>query len=101
MKVIDGAEERGTAADTLRRLYWDTAVSWKDPILNMLRPVVGMRQVLYGTDFPYLRRDLGVRSRVELESTPSLSDTERVGVLGTNALRLFPRLKGDVTPHPA
>ena len=94
MKVIDGAEERGTAADTLRRLYWDTAVSWKDPILNMLRSVVGMGQVLYGTDFPYLRRDLGVRSRVELESTSALSDAARVGVLGTNALRLFPRLKG-------
>jgi predicted TIM-barrel fold metal-dependent hydrolase len=25
MGVIDGAGERGTAADTLRRLYWDTA----------------------------------------------------------------------------
>jgi predicted TIM-barrel fold metal-dependent hydrolase len=94
MKVIEGAEERGTAADTLRRLYWDTAVSWKDPILNMLRSVVGMGQVLYGTDFPYLRRDLGVQSRVELESTPALSDAERVSVLGKNALRLFPRLKG-------
>jgi hypothetical protein len=25
MNVIPGAEERGSAADTLRRLYWDTA----------------------------------------------------------------------------
>jgi predicted TIM-barrel fold metal-dependent hydrolase len=92
MAVIDGAEERGTAADTLRRLYWDTALSWKDPILQMLRSVVGMGQVLYGSDFPYLRRDLAVRSRVELDSTAALADAERAGVLGTNALRLFPRL---------
>ena len=28
MNVIPGGEERGTAADTLRRLYWDTALSW-------------------------------------------------------------------------
>jgi predicted TIM-barrel fold metal-dependent hydrolase len=93
MKVIEGAEERGTAADTLRRLYWDTALSWNDPILQMLRSVVGMEQVLFGTDFPYLRRDLAVRSRVELESTPALSDAERAGVMGTNALKLFPRLR--------
>jgi 6-methylsalicylate decarboxylase len=92
MAVIEGAEERGTAADTLRRLYWDTALSWKDPNLRMLRSVVGMGQVLFGTDFPYLRRDLAVQSRVELESTSALTDAERVGVFGMNALRLFPRL---------
>jgi predicted TIM-barrel fold metal-dependent hydrolase len=92
MGVIAGAEERGTAADTFRRLYWDTALSWKDPILQMLHSVVGMGQVLYGTDFPYLRRDLAVRSRVELQASTALCDAERTNVLGTNALKLFPRL---------
>jgi 6-methylsalicylate decarboxylase len=94
MKVIDGAEERGTAADTFRRLYWDTALSWKDPILEMLRSVVGMGQVLYGSDYPYLRRDLAVRSRAEVETTSVLSETERTGVLSGNALKLLPRLRG-------
>jgi aminocarboxymuconate-semialdehyde decarboxylase len=28
MNVIAGSQERGSAADTLRRLYWDTALSW-------------------------------------------------------------------------
>src|ERR1700686_326756 len=40
MKVIPGEEERGTAADTFRRLYWDTALSWSDPVLHMLRSIV-------------------------------------------------------------
>src|ERR1700761_3828616 len=40
MNVIPGAEERGTAADTLRRLYWDTAISFGDPMLRMLRDIV-------------------------------------------------------------
>jgi aminocarboxymuconate-semialdehyde decarboxylase len=92
MAIIEGAEERGTAADTFRRLYWDTALSWKDPNLQMLRSIVGMGQVLYGSDFPYLRRDLAVRSRVELDATTALAPTERVSLLGTNALHLFPRL---------
>jgi 6-methylsalicylate decarboxylase len=92
MRVIPGADERGTAADTLRRLYWDTALAWKTPILQMLRTVVGMTQVLYGSDYPYLRRDLVVSSQRELASTPTLSEEERAGILSGNALRLFPRL---------
>jgi 6-methylsalicylate decarboxylase len=51
-----------------------------------------MGQVLYGSDFPHLRHDLAVRSRVELESTSALGDAERAGVMGTNTQRLFPRL---------
>ena len=43
MNVIPGAEARGTAAETFRRLYWDTALSWGDPVLRMLREVVGHR----------------------------------------------------------
>ncbi len=31
MRVIPGAEGRATAAETFRRLYWDTAASWGDP----------------------------------------------------------------------
>lgn len=99
MKVIDGAEERGTTADTLRRLFWDTALSWKDPVLQMLRSVVGMDQVLYGSDFPYLRRDLAVRSRVELETTSAITDAERAGILGANALKLLPRLTAGPAGH--
>lgn len=92
MNVIPGAEERGTAAETLRRLYWDTALSWRPPILQMLRSVVGMDQVLFGSDFPYLRRDLAVACRHEVETSPELGSEERLGVLSGNALKLFPRL---------
>src|SRR5476651_2710675 len=73
MGVIDGANERGTAADTFRRLYWDTALSWHDPVLQMLRAVVGMDHVLYGSDYPYLRRDLAIASRAHLERTSVLT----------------------------
>src|SRR5580692_11892774 len=67
MNVIPGAEERGAVTDTLRRLYWDTALSWRSPVLHMLRSVVGMGQVLFGSDFPYLRRDLAVACRHDVE----------------------------------
>jgi len=92
MKVIPGAEERGTAADALRKLYWDTALSWHPANLHMLRTVVGMSQVLFGSDYPYLRRDLAVACRHEMEASPELDDEERDAVLSGNAIKLLPRL---------
>jgi 6-methylsalicylate decarboxylase len=92
MNVIPGAEERGAAAETLRRLYWDTALSWRPPILRMLRSVVGMGKVLFGSDYPYLRRDLAVACRHEVETSAELDSEESRAVLAENALKLFPRL---------
>ncbi|SMG48986.1 amidohydrolase family protein [Paraburkholderia susongensis] len=92
MNVIPDGEERGTAADTLRRLYWDTAVSWRPAILQMLRSVVGMDQVLFGSDYPYLRRDLAVACRHDVETNAGLDSEESRAVLAGNALKLFPRL---------
>ncbi len=93
MGVIEGAKDRGTAADTFRRIHWDTALSWSDPVLQMLRSVVGIDRVLYGSDYPYLRRDLAISSRAHLARTEVLSDEERAAVLGQSALKLLPRLK--------
>jgi predicted TIM-barrel fold metal-dependent hydrolase len=92
MGVIDGGSERGTAADTFRRIYWDTALSWHDPVLQLLRSVVGMDRILYGSDFPYLRRDLAMGSHEHLSRTEALSNAERAAVLGESAMKLLPRI---------
>jgi predicted TIM-barrel fold metal-dependent hydrolase len=96
MNVGPGASERATAADTFRRLYWDTAVSWRDPVLQLLRSVVGIDRVLFGTDFPYLRRDLAIGCRAQLGRTEALTDEDRGAVLGETALALFPRIASRV-----
>jgi predicted TIM-barrel fold metal-dependent hydrolase len=57
------AGQRGAAADMFRRIYWDTALAASDPVLPMLLDVAGINRVLYGTDFPYLRRDMAVSSK--------------------------------------
>lgn len=92
MNVIPGAENRASAADTLRNLYWDTALSWTDPVLAMLRSVVGLDHVLFGTDYPYLRRDLAVESRGHIAKTQELTSSEKASVLGETAIKLIPRL---------
>jgi predicted TIM-barrel fold metal-dependent hydrolase len=92
MDIIPGAEARGTAAETFRRLYWDTALSWGDPVLRMLREVVGLDRVLFGSDYPYLRRDLAVSCRQRIQDSPELTGSERTAILGGTAATLIPRL---------
>jgi aminocarboxymuconate-semialdehyde decarboxylase len=92
MGFIAGAEQRGSAADMFRRIYWDTALAASDPVLRMLRDVAGINQVLYGTDFPYLRRDLAINSRQRILQSSELDDLERRAILGGNASRLFPAI---------
>ncbi|HEY3879053.1 MAG TPA: amidohydrolase family protein, partial [Trebonia sp.] len=54
--------------------------------------VVGLDRVLFGTDYPYLRRDLAVSCREHIEASPELTDGERAAVLGATAATLIPRL---------
>src|SRR5438445_7433471 len=92
MGFIAGAEQRGTAADIFRRIYWDTALAASDPVLRMLRDVAGIDQVLFGTDFPCLRRDQAVNAKHRILESSELNHLEKHAVLGGNAARLFPRL---------
>lgn len=96
MDVIPGADERGAFADTLPRLYWDTASAFSDPVLHMLRSVAGLENVVFGTDYPYPRDAISIAGLRGLEGTAELDDAERLGVLGGSAARLIPRLAAEV-----
>jgi aminocarboxymuconate-semialdehyde decarboxylase len=91
MKIMGDSPVRGTAAETFRRLYWDTALAWSDPVLHTVRHIAGMDKVVFGTDFPYLRNDLAVKGKKTIKSNPELSAGEKGQVFGGNALELFPR----------
>ena len=64
------------------------------PILRMLRSTVGMSQVLFGSDYPYLRRGLAVACRNEVETSAELDREDSRAVLSGNAVKLLPRLAG-------
>ena len=66
----------------------------------MLRDVAGTDQVLFGTDFPYLRRDLAVNARQRIMASSELNHLEKHAVLGGNASRLFPRLHSLIQSLP-
>jgi 6-methylsalicylate decarboxylase len=92
MDVIPGAAERGAFADTLPRLYWDTASAFSDPVLHMLRSVAGLGNVMFGTDYPYPRDAISIGGLRQIQNTAELDDGERRAVLGGSAARLIPRL---------
>ena len=93
MKIMGDSSVTGTAAETFQKLYWDAALAWSDPVLHTLRRIAGTDKVLFGTDFPYLRRDIAVRSKINVENSTELSGEEKKQVLGGNSLDLFPRFK--------
>jgi hypothetical protein len=51
-------------------------------MLRMLRDVTGINQVLYGADFPYLRRDLAINSRQRILGSSELNDLESASFSG-------------------
>jgi aminocarboxymuconate-semialdehyde decarboxylase len=65
----------------------------------MLREVAGIDHVLFGSDYPYLRRDLAVSCREHIEASPELTESERRAVLGGTATKLIPRL-ASLRPQP-
>jgi predicted TIM-barrel fold metal-dependent hydrolase len=73
-------------------LWEATNQKGRDPVLRMLRSVVGLDQVVFGSDYPYLRRDLAVASLRRIAASAELTQDERVRVLGGTAARLIPRL---------
>ena len=89
MGIVDGIEDRGSAAALFRRLYWDTALSWSEPVLRTLESVAGVDRIVFGSDFPYLRRDLAA------DCVRKVSDVLDLDVLGDNARVLLPRFAKD------
>ena len=92
MDVIPGAQERGPFADVLPRLYWDTASAFSDPVLHMLRSVIGLGTVVFGTDYPYPDDAISIGGLRQLQDTAELDDGERHRLLGASGARLMPRL---------
>jgi predicted TIM-barrel fold metal-dependent hydrolase len=80
------------ASESFARIYYDTALAWADPILHAVNAIAGAQQVLFGTDFPYIRPDLAKRAREQVANTPEFDAAEREQLLGGNASELFPRL---------
>lgn len=75
----------------LRKLYYDVAVATAPTVLATLRQFVPATQIVYGSDFPYVRQRLLERLTRELDTSALFDEAERAAIDRGNAAGLFPR----------
>ena len=76
----------------LKSLYFDTATSGDQIPLEALKCLADNRHILFGTDFPYMKKDRVITETNYLNSYNGFDKTDRSRMEGENALRLFPNL---------
>jgi predicted TIM-barrel fold metal-dependent hydrolase len=76
----------------LRRFWYDTALSAVDPVFNMLREIVGIDRVVFGSDFPQSSPDLVVETAKGVAESKVLSATEKACIARDTMLELMPHL---------
>ncbi|GAA3124130.1 amidohydrolase family protein [Streptosporangium carneum] len=84
--VLPGAADTDVAGE-LRRLYYETAQAASPATLGCLREVTERENVLFGTDFPFMRDTVVSATKRHLAEVADLD-------LTGNALALFPALAG-------
>ncbi len=77
---------------TLRKLFYDLAGSPLPRALPALLSLVGIEQVVYGSDYPFTPAAQVKSHGDNLQATSLLTGNERAAIFRTNAVRLFPRL---------
>jgi hypothetical protein len=91
MRVIPGAEGRATAAETFRRLYWDTAASWGDPCC-VCSATSWESTPSYSAPTTPKCAAIWPSCRDHIEAATEVTDGEWTAVLGATNTTLIPRL---------
>jgi predicted TIM-barrel fold metal-dependent hydrolase len=72
-------------SEYLQQLYFDSMVFTPEALRHLVAQV-GASQVMLGSDYPYIWE---LHPVDPVFATPTLSDEERIGILGGNAAKLF------------
>jgi predicted TIM-barrel fold metal-dependent hydrolase len=83
--------EPGSRLAELRRFYYDTAQTAYALPMTALKQVVGVSQIVFGSDYPFSDMVSDVKG---LDEASVFNAAERRAVDWENALGLFPRLRG-------
>lgn len=80
------------ALDSLRRLYYDVAMSANRFALPSLSALVDPTHILFGSDFPLVSEECAAENIAELREYEGFTGCDRMLIAARNALDLFPRL---------
>lgn len=75
----------------LKKLYYDTALSYYHSSLRCTLDLAGVNHILFGTDFPYTRGPVAQETIGRIESY-GFSEEEKREIYFKNAMKLFPKL---------
>lgn len=78
--------------DALKLFWYDTAQSAGPQTMASLVQVANKERILFGSDWPYCPESVVSETTQALDESPFLSVAERIAVMRSNALALFPRL---------
>ena len=91
LAAMPGHGTRPTAAETFRRLYWDTALAFTKPVIQLVQQIAGTSQIVYGSDYPFTAGYPAESTRT-LSTAGYLSAGDQQAIARSNALRFLPRL---------
>jgi aminocarboxymuconate-semialdehyde decarboxylase len=84
-QVADSYAEGAKPTEYLRQLYYDALVFTPEALRHLVAEV-GSGQIMLGTDYPFPWEEHPVN---HVLATETLTDDEKIAILGGNAARLF------------
>ena len=77
----------------LQRFYYDTGQAQAKPVLQSLKALVPVSQILFGTDFPLIAAGGTLNTAKGIRDNGGFTEPELRAIERDNAVKLFPRLK--------
>ena len=84
--------DRDAISDGLRHFYYDIALTAFDPVFDLLRQVVGLDRIVFGSDYPQVPDHFVQASIQTLAGSPTLDDQARMQIANLNGRKLLGRL---------
>lgn len=94
--VFEVDDDRDAIKRDLRHFYYDIALSACDPVFDLLRQVVGLDRLVFGSDYPQVPDSFIGASIRTLAQAQTLDDHARNQISKSNGLRLLSRLRNSI-----
>jgi predicted TIM-barrel fold metal-dependent hydrolase len=91
--ILEVTLDRNDIQRGLRSFYYDTALSATDPVFALLKQVVGVDRLVFGSDYPQVPDDFVTATANALRDSKEMTEAERRLVAHENSLVLVPRLR--------
>jgi len=96
--VLAVDKDRDAIRDGLRHFYYDIALSAYDPVFDLLRQVVGLDRIVFGSDYPQVPDNFVEASIRALDELQMLDNQATTQMANANGLKLLKRLGDSAAP---